>query len=85
MLAFLFLVICVHSFVGEVGSGVLRASKFPVLDLQEDALSAVLFRLSWGFPRKVSSPMDLLCGAEFPSHLPQTRWPQSRIRIQGEE
>ena len=33
--ASLFLVICVHSFVGEVGSRVLRASKFPVLGLQE--------------------------------------------------
>jgi hypothetical protein len=32
--ASLFLVICVHSFVGEVGSRVLRASKFPVLGLQ---------------------------------------------------
>jgi hypothetical protein len=34
-LAFLFLVIRVNSFVGKVGIGVLRASKFPVLDLQE--------------------------------------------------
>jgi hypothetical protein len=34
-LASLFLVIRVHSFVGKVGSGVLRASKFPVLGLQE--------------------------------------------------
>jgi hypothetical protein len=34
-LAFLFLVIHVHSFVGKVGSGVPRASKFPVLSLQE--------------------------------------------------
>jgi hypothetical protein len=34
-LASFFLVICVHSFVGEVGSGVLRASKFPIFGLQE--------------------------------------------------
>jgi hypothetical protein len=34
-LASLFLVFRVHSFVGEVGSGVLRASKFPTLSLQE--------------------------------------------------
>jgi hypothetical protein len=33
--ASLFLVIRVHFFVGEVGSGVLRASKFPVLGLQK--------------------------------------------------
>jgi hypothetical protein len=30
-----FLVIRVHSFVGEVDNGVLRASEFPALDLQE--------------------------------------------------
>ena len=35
MLASFFLVICVHSFVGEVGSGVLREGKSPILDLQE--------------------------------------------------
>jgi hypothetical protein len=34
-LASLFLVICVHSFVGEVGNEVLWVSEFPVLDLQE--------------------------------------------------
>jgi hypothetical protein len=33
--ASLFLVICVHSFAGKVGSGVLRASKFPILGLQK--------------------------------------------------
>jgi hypothetical protein len=30
-----YLVICVHSFVGEVDNGVLRASEFPALDFQE--------------------------------------------------
>jgi hypothetical protein len=34
-LASFFLVIHAHSFVGEVGNGVLRASEFPALDLQE--------------------------------------------------
>jgi hypothetical protein len=34
-LASLFLVIRVHSFVGEVDNGVLQASEFPALDLQE--------------------------------------------------
>jgi hypothetical protein len=34
-LASFFLVIRVHSFVGEVGSGVLRAGKSPILGLQE--------------------------------------------------
>jgi hypothetical protein len=34
-LASLFLVIRVHSFVGEVDNRVLRASEFPALDLQE--------------------------------------------------
>jgi hypothetical protein len=34
-LASFFLVIRLHSFVGEVDSGVLRASKFPILGLQE--------------------------------------------------
>jgi hypothetical protein len=34
-LASFFLVIRVHSFVGEVGSRVLRASKFPIFSLQE--------------------------------------------------
>jgi hypothetical protein len=32
-LASFFLVIRVHSFVGEVGSGVLRAGKFPIFGL----------------------------------------------------
>jgi hypothetical protein len=92
-LADLSLICSAHSFVGEVGSGVLRASKFPVFGLQEVVfpkaqevtLSVVLFRLSWGFPRKASSLADLLCGAEFLTHLPRTRWSRSRIRIQGEE
>jgi hypothetical protein len=35
MLASFFLVIRVHSFVGEVGNEVLRASEFPALDSQE--------------------------------------------------
>jgi hypothetical protein len=35
MLAYFILVIRVHSFVGEVDNGVLRASEFPALDLQE--------------------------------------------------
>jgi hypothetical protein len=35
MHASFFLVIRVHSFVGEVDNGVLRASEFPALDLQE--------------------------------------------------
>jgi hypothetical protein len=35
LLASFFLVIHVHSFVGEVGNGVLRASEFPAFDLQE--------------------------------------------------
>jgi hypothetical protein len=35
MLASFFLVIRVHSFVGEVDNGVLRASEFLALDLQE--------------------------------------------------
>ena len=30
-----FLVICVHSFVGEVGNRVLQTSEFPALNLQE--------------------------------------------------
>jgi hypothetical protein len=30
-----FLIICVHTFVGEVDNGVLRASELPALDLQE--------------------------------------------------
>ena len=34
-LASFFLVIRVHSFMGEVGSGVLRAGEFPILGLQE--------------------------------------------------
>jgi hypothetical protein len=34
-LAYFFLVIYVHSFVGEVGNEVLRVSEFPALDLQE--------------------------------------------------
>jgi hypothetical protein len=34
-LASFFLVTRVHSFVGEVDNGVLRASEFPALDLQE--------------------------------------------------
>ena len=34
-LASFFLVIRVHSFVGEVGSGVLRAGKFPTFGLKE--------------------------------------------------
>jgi hypothetical protein len=34
-LASFFLVIRIHSFVGEVDNGVLRASEFPTLDLQE--------------------------------------------------
>jgi hypothetical protein len=34
-LASFFLVIRVHSFVGEVGRGVLRAGEFPILGLQE--------------------------------------------------
>jgi hypothetical protein len=34
MLAYFFLVIRVHSLVGEVGSGVLWAGKFPILGLQ---------------------------------------------------
>ena len=33
-LASFFLVICVHSFVGEVGNGVLRVSELSALDLQ---------------------------------------------------
>jgi hypothetical protein len=32
-LAYFFLVIRVHSFVGEVGSGVLQAGKFPIFGL----------------------------------------------------
>jgi hypothetical protein len=32
-LAYFFLVIHVHFFVGEVGSGVLRAGKFPIFGL----------------------------------------------------
>jgi hypothetical protein len=35
MLASFFLVIRVHSFVGEVGSRVLRAGRFPTFGLQE--------------------------------------------------
>jgi hypothetical protein len=38
-LASFFLVIRVHSFVGEVGSGVLRASKFLIFGLQEVVLA----------------------------------------------
>jgi hypothetical protein len=35
MLASFFLIICVHSFEGEVGRGVLRVGKFPIFGLYE--------------------------------------------------
>jgi hypothetical protein len=52
-------------FFGQVNSRLLACKGSSSLEAQEAAPPVVLLRLSWGSSRKTSSPVDLLCGAEF--------------------
>jgi hypothetical protein len=85
-----FLVIRVHSFVGEVDSGVLRVSgpstpgflKAIFFRSAEVALLLSLLRYFRSLLEETSSLADLQCGVEFPLHLLWMRLFRSKIQIQ---
>jgi hypothetical protein len=80
-----FLAICVHSFVGEVDSGVLQVSGLSAPDFLKaifsEELEVALLRHFRSLLEETSFLADLQCGVEFPLHLLRMRLLRSRIRI----
>jgi hypothetical protein len=77
--------ICVHSFVGEVDSGVLRVSgPWPQTFRRRPfsgELEVALLRHFRSLLEETSFPANPQCGVEFPLHLLRMRLFRSRIRI----
>ena len=80
-----FLAIRVHSFVGEVDSGVFRVSELSAPGFPKTIffgeLEVVPLQHFWGSLEETSFPADPRYGVEFPLHPLRMKLSQSRIRI----